>query len=100
MERWTPWIPFGEMPDKSFEDFEIRYRDAWSIVIHGRDYLHCAVYNGDTNLLYTDENLKELRLVGFGITKFPWNAGKIKKERKFLEDVAGSLMELEQKVNE
>ena len=95
MEQWTSWIPLGEMPDKSFEDFETRFRDAWSIVIHGHD-LHCAVYNNDSTLLYTDKEFREIRLVGLGIVKFPWNVWKIKKERQFLSQISACLKELEQ----
>ena len=95
MEQWSPWIDIGEMPDKVFDDFDLKWRDAWSIVIHGHD-LHCAVYNGDTHLLYTDEVFETIRLVGLGIPKYPWNIWKIRKEKEFLSYISDSLKELEQ----
>lgn len=94
MDEWSSWIDIGEMPDKSFDDYDLKWRDAWSIVIHGPN-LHCAVYNKDTHLLYTDVEFKEIRLVGLGITKFPWNKQTIRREREFLQSLVKALKDLE-----
>ena len=94
MGQWSPWIDIGEMPDKVFDGFDLKWRDAWSIVIHGHD-LHCAVYNGDTHLLYADEVFETIRLVGLGIPKYPWNIWKIRKEQEFVSYISESLKELE-----
>jgi len=96
LDDWSSWIPLDDKPNKTFDDYDIRFKDAWTITIHGHD-LHCAVYHGDSTLLYEGEIYPEIRLVGLGIIKFPWNVRKIKKEREFLKDIVSSLQELEGK---
>ena len=97
LDDWSSWLPLDRMPNKDFDDYDIRYKDAWTIKIFG-PYLNCSVYHGDSHLLYEDVKYSEIRLVGLGIPKYPWNDRKIKKERKFLEDIVSSLREIDQKI--
>jgi hypothetical protein len=96
LDDWSSWLPLENKPIKDFGDYDIRYRDAWTIHIFGPD-LYCTVYHDDSTLFYEDESYPEIRLVGLGIVKFPWNIRKIKKERKFLQDMVFFLKEAEQK---
>ena len=91
---WSSWRLFEYMPHKSFEDYDIRYKSAWIITIYNPD-LDCAVYHDDSSLLYEGDVYPEIRLVGLGIVKYPWNRRKIKNERQFLADVASALKEVE-----
>ena len=97
LDDWSSWLPLDRMPNKDFDDYDIHYKDAWTIKIFG-PYLNCSVYHGDSRLLYEDVKYSEIRLVGLGIPKYPWNDRKIKKERKFLEDIVSSLREIDQKI--
>ena len=96
LDDWSSWLPLENKPNKNFAGYDIRYRDAWTINIFGPS-LSCTVFHNDSTLLYEDEFYSEIRLVGLGIVKFPWNIGKIKKERKFLHDMISFLKEVEQK---
>ena len=96
LDDWSSWLPLDRMPNKDFDDYDIRYKDAWTIKIFG-PYLNCSVYHGDSRLFYEDVKYSEIRLVGLGIPKYPWNDRKIKKERKFLEDIMFSLRGIDQK---
>lgn len=96
---WSSWRLFEYMPHKSFEDYDIRYKNAWIITIYNPD-LDCAVYHGDSSLLYEGDVYPEIRLVGLGIVKFPWNRRKIKKERQFLSDIASALKDVESKMKD
>lgn len=95
-DDWSSWIALENKPKKSFDDYDIRYKNAWFITIYGPD-LDCTVYHDDYTLLYEGEVYPEIRLVGLGIVKFPWNRRKIKKERQFLADIASALKEVENK---
>ena len=93
---WSSWLPLERMPNKSFDDYDIRYKNAWTIKIFG-PYLNCIVYHNDSCLLYEGDEYSEIRLVGLGIAKYSWNARKIKNEKKFLEDIVSALKEIDQK---
>jgi len=91
---WSSWRLLEHMPQKSFDDYDIRYKNAWFITIYTPD-LNCTVYHDDSSLLYEGDSYQEIRLVGLGIVKFPWNRRKIKKEKQFLADIASALKEIE-----
>ena len=94
LNDWSSWRLLEYMPNKSFEDYDVRYKNAWIITIYGPD-LHCTVYHEDSSLLYEGDVYPEIRLVGLGIIKSPWNKRKIKNEKQFLADIASALKEVE-----
>lgn len=94
MGDWSTWRLLEHMPYKSFDDYDIRYKNAWIITIYSPD-LHCTVYHDDSSLLYEGDVYSEIRLVGLGVVKYPWNKWRIKKERQFLADIASALKDVE-----
>ena len=95
-DDWSSWLPLDRMPNKDFDDYDIRYKDAWTIKIFG-PYLNCSVYDGDSHLLYEDVKYSEIKLVDLGIPKYLWNAKKIENEKKFLKDILSALKEIDKK---
>lgn len=69
---WSSWRPLEDMPQKSFDDYDIRYKNAWIITIYNPK-LDCTVYHDDSSLLYEGDVYSEIRLVGLGVVKYPWN---------------------------
>lgn len=91
---WSTWRLLEDMSQKSFEDYDIRYKNAWIITIYNPK-LDCTVYHDDSSLLYEGDVYSEIRLVGLGIIKYTWNKRKIKKEKQFLADVVSDLKKVE-----
>lgn len=92
---WSSWNLVENMPDKSFVDYDIRFKSGWCITIYSKNTPLCTVYHDDQTVFYEDEEYSKVRLVGWPVVNFPWNKREILRRQQFLNEVVAVLRKID-----